>query len=893
MDFGRYKDRLKDYLSLSGIDCGSGGNISCFLPTHDGPDRNASLSIKDDHFRCYACGEKGDIYDMIGLLEGITDKGDQYKRAESLFDGGATPASLMQKKAKKKQTINVEATKKLYEYIKSIRNDHIGNIMSFAKERGYGKEFAAWLAYWPGYEVVRDAIGDETLVKAQIPCPPNGGKAWIPAGCVCRFESGWKLFYIRDGKTIKRASYLAKTFPYPKLPEGREIIIVEAEISALACINNGIPAVASGGTYGIGVNDLERLNAYNKITLCFDGDKAGIRVSEEKAIELINGGYTGSLHIAALGVHKFGNDPDDFIKSGNLSRLKKLLADAPLFILPKDISRGADDLPFRYLGFDEAKHYFLGRNDMVTGISAGKITSGMLLEIAPLEFWMTVKVNKEGRPDWTYINDIIVENSILTGPYKRKNTRGSGIWKDNGEIIASDGENIIHCGGQTKVKDYHSDFVYVRRPPMGIKSIKNELWEKDVQFLEWISEILSFATPQDGHLLFGWAISSLFLSVLSWRPIVYMKGPTSSGKTWAMNHIVRKILDGIAVCPKKNSTLIGIMQATSVDARMITVDELEASRSKAAQELIIQLMTAARDSTSESPELRYTGTADQSGMSNDFSSMFLFSSIVESSEEDQDVNRITPVNFSQKRLGNWYEVAAKIDYEMNNGMGDRLRWDAIYYRESIYENIKIFQKQAAAITSTTRNAEQLGTLIAGWYHLKHPGNVATPEEADEFIKDFDFSDQNSRSEGKTMSIILSPIMSHVVEYQDDEYGQFGDKIVNRKKSVYRILRELKDSDSGVAKGPKNDALQNIGIRYGTPKNEGMVLIAINHDGFKKLLPQDFPYKNNYYDYFKNHPAYKGKQNSVRYNGIVHQAMIFSINLADEGEEDLWTDSIPF
>lgn len=45
------------------------------------------MQIWDDRFKCYGCGISGDIYDAVEILEGITDKKEQYDFIEKFFGG--------------------------------------------------------------------------------------------------------------------------------------------------------------------------------------------------------------------------------------------------------------------------------------------------------------------------------------------------------------------------------------------------------------------------------------------------------------------------------------------------------------------------------------------------------------------------------------------------------------------------------------------------------------------------------------------------------------------------------------------------------------------------------------------------------------------------------------
>ncbi len=84
MNFVLYKNYLIDYLSKCGHTVKNENGLNCcFSPTHQ--DKNPSCQISQSHFNCYSCGISGDIYDAVGILEGITDRKQQYLHLEKIF----------------------------------------------------------------------------------------------------------------------------------------------------------------------------------------------------------------------------------------------------------------------------------------------------------------------------------------------------------------------------------------------------------------------------------------------------------------------------------------------------------------------------------------------------------------------------------------------------------------------------------------------------------------------------------------------------------------------------------------------------------------------------------------------------------------------------------------
>ena len=91
IDFAVYKDRLVDYLHIKGIECSEGQNTRCFIPGHSsftGKDDNSfSCQVNASYVFCHACKQKGDIYDVVEWLDGITDKREQYNHLAGVFGG--------------------------------------------------------------------------------------------------------------------------------------------------------------------------------------------------------------------------------------------------------------------------------------------------------------------------------------------------------------------------------------------------------------------------------------------------------------------------------------------------------------------------------------------------------------------------------------------------------------------------------------------------------------------------------------------------------------------------------------------------------------------------------------------------------------------------------------
>lgn len=106
-----------------------------------------------------------------------------------------------------------------------------------------------------------------------------------------------------------------------------ELILVEGQHDVLSMHQAGIKNVA--GTDGTALNEpkLEMLKEFGirKITVLYDGDKAGLESSTKIAEEAIKSNIGISIKIAKL---EDGKDPDELIRNGEVSIIKQALTDA-------------------------------------------------------------------------------------------------------------------------------------------------------------------------------------------------------------------------------------------------------------------------------------------------------------------------------------------------------------------------------------------------------------------------------------------------------------------------------------------------------------------------------------------------------------------------------------
>lgn len=357
MDFNRYKNNLFDYLKIMGIEAHR-GLVRCINPAHD--DHNPSCELWEDHFKCYSgsCGCSGDIYDAVELLEGISDKAEQFKHLEKIFGGSFTPAPVAKKtedkEEKPKFTADPEAVKAMDKYLQFgwAPEEAFNDFMAERCTRTTKGEFEQYqieildnlkkyFGYWPGMDIALQDIGNNTIYRSGIPTKPNsnGQYAWAHSGLVLKIGNGYKLHFYQDGKCDKRGSLSCNTFPTPNDLETKlqdePIILVEGEMDAIVCRAAGFHNVFScGGTNGLTKPKIKKhLLNVKKIIILFDNDEPGkIAAGLQTAIgttslpeKFLQAGYTGEIYCARLEEYK---DPDEAICNRRADLIQKAIETA-------------------------------------------------------------------------------------------------------------------------------------------------------------------------------------------------------------------------------------------------------------------------------------------------------------------------------------------------------------------------------------------------------------------------------------------------------------------------------------------------------------------------------------------------------------------------------------
>ena len=160
------KEKLEDYLTThKGIN--TKNKFRCFNSgAHKNNDKNPSMSYDKTNLQChcFSCGNKYDIFDLIGLDYGLTEFKDQLKKAGELYNitiehNSTTGSQAVKQTEKSQNNTDSEAERLILE--KSILASQSPKALKYLESRCIKEETADRfnLRYSPNLKGIEALIG--------------------------------------------------------------------------------------------------------------------------------------------------------------------------------------------------------------------------------------------------------------------------------------------------------------------------------------------------------------------------------------------------------------------------------------------------------------------------------------------------------------------------------------------------------------------------------------------------------------------------------------------------------------------------------------------------------------------------------------------------------------
>lgn len=389
------------------------------------------------------------------------------------------------------------------------------------------------------------------------------------------------------------------------------------------------------------------------------------------------------------------------------------------------------------LGYNQGRYFYLSRCDhQVHEIAASAHTPNTLMAIARLSYWQTRFKGSKG-PDWQAATDFVMETCRKVGIFNPDNIRGRGVSFDSGRSVLHLGSRLIVDGtSQNGLTLPDSELIYEKGLPMKIQLGEPLSVEQTYKMVD-ICNMFSWASPDMGLLFAGWIVTAPICGALPWRTHVWLTGQMGSGKSWVMTNFVKPLVGPLGFSVQSKTTEAGIRQHLRIDARPIIFDEAE-TQNERDRDRLQQVLDLARQSSSEDGFDILKGTVSGREIRFRIRSSFLFSSINFGATQSADESRIIPLSLvpmtgREDAAAHFDQIKQMVIETVTPEYAGSLLARTLRLLPILRNNIKVFSR-ALSDTMTSRQADTIGCLIAGYYSLQSD-SMLTLQEAKDFVKD--------------------------------------------------------------------------------------------------------------------------------------------------------------
>ncbi len=540
------------------------------------------------------------------------------------------------------------------------------------------------------------------------------------------------------------------------------------------------------------------------------------RLSVANVIDIIDSGY-GCRSWQVVGVpHR--------IPMADIKRVVESVARA------ESRKENLDESEFQCLGYDHEIYYYLSRaTGQVVELTARGHDKNNLLRLASLRYWES-RFGGENGIAWAGAQAFLMEAQHKVGIFDHDRFRGRGAWWDEDAGAVMHTGNFLIAGDRSMpIKTLQPGrYVYEMSKSLDV-SIGDQITVDQARNIMEIFECLSWEHPHHARLAAGWCVVATVCGAVEWRPHVWISGPSGSGKSWTVDHLVKRLLGNLALSAQSTTTEAGLRQTLGHDARPVIFDEAEADgqRDDARMANVLGLI---RQASSETGGAILKGSADGMARTYRIRSCFAMSSINVSAYQAADRNRISilemkvPEGEQTVRDAAFGELCARVAGTFTDRFVDGFRARCIRMIPVIRQNAQVFAVAASGKIGSRRLGDQVGTLLAGAYSLLSDEPV-TPELAMELMEDQDLTQQKALREENDELDLLNHILQAVVRVNTQQ-GTI-------ERGIATLIKCAQVWEEGQEIGIKDasDALALVGVKT---TSDGLV-IANSHRGVRKLL----------------------------------------------------------
>ncbi len=471
----------------------------------------------------------------------------------------------------------------------------------------------------------------------------------------------------------------------------------------------------------------------------------------------------------------------------------------------------SDSPPFRCLGYDkEAYYYFAGGKKHIVGLSPSAHTKNNLLQLADLSYWVSsFPKGKTAEFDIDAAINFMMRGCERRGIFDSELIRGRGAWFDRGNIAVHLGNIVIVNGQSYDPAEVKSSYIYEAALPIEA-DLSSTLSNKEAHRFVEFCDMMPWENRISGKLAAGWCVVSHIGGAMDWRPHIWVVGRRGSGKTWVMNHVIKRVMGNNYVLLMGGSTEAGIRQQLGVDSIPVLYDEAE-GEDKGTHSSIQRVLGLMRGSSSDTGAKIAKGTPGGKALKYLIRSSFALSSINANLVQASDKSRVTVLELAKGYNKFTFEEIKAVEQEvMTDSFVGRFYARAIWLAPVIRKNATVFAEAVREEMGEQRAGDQIGTLLAGLYSLYSEKEISLPD-AVAWVKKQDWSETKHEINGDADETLLwSHLMQQKLRVKSEQPGADDDLPVGmiidiaRGEKVSHTISMAKASDCLMKNGIKLD-----------------------------------------------------------------------------------------
>jgi putative DNA primase/helicase len=696
---------------------------------------------------------------------------------------------------------------------------------------------------------------------------PDGGKDVVPR-CYCKDANGkreWRWLSFAKPRPLYGLDLLAAN---PKAG----VIIVEGEKTADAArqICPGVVVTWPGGGKAVRYADFTPL-AGRKVIIWPDRDEPGIAAAQSIAKALASIAATVRVITPPLGDPDGWDLADALAEGWDKARVVDFLKpksdpapvsndnsepyphepppgwdalpasfiphDDPEPTPPKPFSRFDDrlqDLPFRILGCDgDAFFYMPDRGHQIVSLSASSHSKPNLMRLAPLQCWEAEYPDRSGA-DWDCAVNALIQRSQSMPKFDPRRIRGRGCWIDGEDVVFHAGDRLVVNGCEAEIPNFRSSVraIYEGALEIPVDSVEVATNTQAAKVIE-LCEMLSWERPLYGKLLAGWLALAPVCGALTWRPHLWVTGPSGSGKSWTVANIIQPLVGRTAVHVQGNTSEAGIRGQLGSDALPVVFDEAE-SEDRASQQRFDKVLELARQASTETGAGIVKGTASGGSVTYLIRSCFLFASIGVAAVKKADTSRVTVLPLrkntgpgSQAQFDKikalWRETLC------SDGYAERIRSRSLRYAKIIRINAETFSAVAVEFTGDKRSADQIGTLLAGAFSLTATKEI-TKEAARDWMAKQDWTGFKSEEVDNDENQCLAHLFAASLKFELQ-----GRNVTRSVSEIVQEILEIPDYTILESDCKRAEELRRTLIRHGMKLSPEGLYVANRHQALEDVF----------------------------------------------------------